>query len=118
MLISVCHSPEEFRMWNHRLRVLAATALTALTLAACGAGGGYQRGIFTGYVVDTVEEDIVGKIGKPDRIDSSDPNAPKWVYNKKTFDPDNMNKADEETIIVMKKDAASGKWKGAEVMFL
>jgi hypothetical protein len=98
-------------------RLLAAAALAlAMTLNACG-NGGYQRGIFTGYVVDSTEEEITKKIGKPDQIDSSDPNAPRWIYNKKTFDPDNMNQTDARTIVVMKKDAATGKFKGAEVIF-
>lgn len=101
-----------------RMRTMALVAAAAFALSACGVGGGYQRGIFTGYVVDVVEDDIVAKVGKPDRIDTTDPNAPKWVYKKKTFDPDNMNKGDEETIVVMKKDPATGKWKGAEVQFL
>jgi hypothetical protein len=98
-------------------RVLAAGALALMmTLTACG-NGGYQRGIFTGYVVDATEDEITSKIGKPDQIDSKDPNAPRWIYNKKTFDPDNMNQVDTKTIIVMKKDAATGKLKGAEVIF-
>jgi hypothetical protein len=100
------------------MRVLILAAATVVTLGACGSGGGYQRGIFTGYVVDVPEADIVAKIGKPDRIDAADTNAPKWVYKKKTFDPDNMNKTDEETIVVMKKDAATGQLKGSEVLFL
>jgi hypothetical protein len=98
-------------------RLVAAGALAIGMLAACGSGG-YQRGIFTGYVVDAAEDDIVAKVGKPDQVDTSDPAAPRWVYNKKTFDPDNMNKVDEKTIIVMKKDAASGKLKGVDVLFL
>jgi len=101
-----------------RKLALALLVSAALALAACGQSGGYQRGIFTGYVVDTAEDDIVSKVGKPDSVDAADPNAPKWVYNKKTFDPDNMNKSDEVTIIVMKKDSATGKLKGAEVLFL
>ena len=103
-----------------KARQLAAAlaAAAAFALAACGPSGGYQRGIFTGYVVDTPEEDIVSKIGKPERVDASDPNAPKWHYKKKTFDPDNMNKSDDETIVVLKKDPATGKFKGAEVLFL
>ena len=97
-------------------RLLAAGALAAVTLlAACS--GGYQRGIFTGYVVDATEEEIVQKIGKPDQVDATDPNAPRWVYDKKTFDPENMNKADEKTIVVLKKDPATGKLKGAEVQY-
>jgi len=97
------------------VRWLCAAGL-ALTLAACS--GGYQRGIFTGYVVDSTDDEIKSKIGSPDEIDSKDPAAIKWIYNKKTFDPDNMNKTDEKTIVVLKKDAATGKWKGAEVQFL
>ena len=100
-----------------RLRALAAAVAAALMLSACGAGGGYQRGIFTGVVVDAPAEDIESRFGKPDRVDAADPNALKWVYKKKTFDPDNQNKVDEETIVVMKKDPASGKWKGAEVQY-
>ena len=96
----------------------ALVVAIALALGACGVGGGYQRGIFTGYVVGVDEEDIVSKVGKPDRIDSANPNAPKWIYQKKTFDPDNGNKADDETIVVMTKDPATGKLKGAEVLFI
>ena len=99
-------------------RRLLAVALIAgmTTLAACGQGG-YQRGIFTGYVVDATEDEITGKIGKPDQVDNSIPDAPRWVYTKKTFDPDNMNQADQKTIVVLKKDPATGKFKGAEVIF-
>jgi hypothetical protein len=100
------------------MRALVLATAAALVLGGCGSGGGYQRGIFTGYVVDVAEEDIVAKIGKPDRVEAADSSAPKWVYKKKTFDPDNMNRTDEETIVVMKKDAATGALKGAEVLFL
>ena len=98
--------------------LLATGAIAAVaTLAACSREGGYQRGIFTGYVVDATEDEIVNKIGKPDQVDASDPNAPRWIYNRKTFDPDNMNQIDDKTIVVMKKDPATGKLKGAEVQF-
>jgi hypothetical protein len=93
----------------------AVVLATVAVLAACS--GGYQRGIFQGYVIDATEEEITNKIGKPDTVDNSKPEAPRWVYNKKTFDPDNMNQVDTKTIVVMKKDAATGKWKGAEVTF-
>jgi hypothetical protein len=96
-------------------RVVVAGAF-AMLLAACGSGG-YQRGIFTGYVIDQSEDDIVAKIGKPDQVDTTDAAAPKWIYNKKTFDPDNMNKADEKTVVVMKKDPKTGKLVGAEVLY-
>jgi hypothetical protein len=91
--------------------------ITAAVLMACS-GGGYQRGIFQGYVIDATEEEITQKIGKPDAVDNSDPNAPRWSYNKKTFDPDNMNKVDEKVVIVLKKDAKTGKLVGSEVVFM
>ena len=102
---------------NRTKKLLFAGMLAVGLLSACGPGG-YQRGIFTGYVVEATEDEITAKIGKPDQVDTSDPNAPRWVYNKKTFDPDNMNKTDEKTIVVMKKDPASGKLRGADVLFL
>ena len=105
-------------MTSNRLRALVVATAAVLLMSGCGAGGGYQRGIFTGYVVDAPEAEIVAKIGKPDRVDAADATAPKWVYKKKTFDPDNMNKTDEETIVVMKKDPATGALRGAAVMFL
>ena len=96
-------------------RGLLMALVVSAALAACS--GGYQRGIFQGYVVDSTEEQIVSKIGKPDSIDTSDPNAPKWIYLKKTFDPDNANKGDEKTIVVLKKDTKTGKFVGAEVLY-
>jgi hypothetical protein len=86
-------------------------------LAACGPTGGYQRGLFTGYVVGSTEDEIANKIGKPEELDNNDPKAPRWVYKKKTFDPDNMNQVDAKTIVIFKKDEATGKMKGADVIF-
>jgi hypothetical protein len=73
-------------MDRRRFVLRLAAADGALALAGCGASGGYQRDMFTGYVVDATEEEIAAKIGKPDQVDNADPNAPKWVYLKKTFD--------------------------------
>jgi len=101
---------------KHRSRRLVLALCTAAFLAACS-GGGYQRGIFQGYVIDATEEEITNKIGKPDQIDDSKPDAPRWTYNKKTFDPENQNKTDERTTVVLKKDPRTGKMVGAEVVF-
>jgi len=98
-------------------RAVLMALVIAFALTACS-GGGYQRGIFQGYVIDATEEQITSKIGKPDQIDASDPNAPRWIYVKKTFDPDNQNKVDEKTVVVLRKDSKTGKLVGAEVQFL
>ena len=97
-------------------RGLLMALVAAVMLTACS--GAYQRGIFQGYVIDASEEQIIGKVGKPDEVDSKDPGAVRWVYNKKTFDPDNQNKADEKTVVIFKKDPKTGKFTGSEVQFI
>jgi len=89
----------------------------SIALAACsGTDGGQQRGLFTGAVTDKTEEEVSGKFGKPDAVDSGNPSTLKWVYKRKTFDPDNQNQVDNETILIFQKDA-SGKFKVKQVVF-
>jgi len=97
--------------------LLAATSGILLALSGCsGEFSGTARGLFTGYVTDKTEEEVIAKVGKPDSIDSANPNTPKWTYKKKTFDPDNQSKFDDETILIFQKDA-SGKLKVVQVIF-
>lgn len=98
-----------------RALVAAAVCGVAVLLAACS-GGGQQRGLFTGYVSDKTEEEVVAKVAKPNSIDNSKPATPRWIYKKKTFDPDNQNQVDAETILIFQKDA-SGKFKVTQVIF-
>jgi hypothetical protein len=100
-----------------RAFLVAAACGIVLALAGCsGSFTGTARGLFTGYVTDKTEEEVVAKVGKPDSIDNSRPNTPKWIYKKKTFDPDNQSKFDDETILIFQKDA-SGKLKVTQVVF-
>lgn len=99
-----------------RLRTILRTALLVLIVAvAAGCSGTYQRGMFQGYVVGSTAEEIQSKVGKPDSVDASDPNKPRWVYLKKTFDPDNFNKADEKTTVILEKK--DGKLLGVDVLY-
>jgi hypothetical protein len=79
------------------IRILAAAAL-ALAIAACG-DGGFQRGVFYGKVIDKTPEEVSNAFGKPDSEDNSSPDRPRYIYNKKTFNPDNMNTVDEKTVV-------------------
>ena len=88
----------------------------AVLVGACGPTGGYQRGLFQGYVVGATEAEIESKVGKPDSVDNKDAKSPRWVYNKKTFDPDNANQVDARTIVVFQQ-SADGKLKGSDVIF-
>ena len=98
--------------------ILAAVACgIVLTLTGCGGQvGGTARGLFVGYVTDKTEEEVVAKVGKPESVDDSKPNTPRWTYKKKTFDPDNQSRIDDETILIFQKDA-SGKFRVTQVIF-
>ena len=99
-----------------RTAKLLSAALVAAVLTACGPTGGYQRGLFQGYVVGATDEEITSKIGKPDSVDATDPKAPRWVYLKKTFDPDNQNQVDGRTVVILQRDA-QGKLRGTDVIY-
>jgi uncharacterized membrane protein len=98
------------------VRAALLACVAAAFLAACSGGGTYTRGLFSGYVMGKTEEEIIGKIGKPDSIDRNTPDKPRIIYFKKTFDPDNDNKLDEKVTIVMQKDA-SGKIVAVDLIF-
>ena len=77
-------------------------ALLALMVAACGQGG-FQRGVFYGKVIDKTPEEVVSAFGKPDAIETAT-DGTRYVYIKKTFNPDNLNQVDEKTIVEFGKD--------------
>lgn len=101
---------------SHSLRSigLAALACATLLLAGCNSGG-HTRGMFNGYVVGKTEAEIVDRFGKPVNIDRSDPEAPVIVYKEKTFDTDNGNRTDPETLIMLSKK--DGKLVATDVSF-
>ena len=95
---------------------VAATCAIVLALGGCaGNFSGTARGLFTGYVMDKTEEEVIAKVGKPESVDTK-PNTLRWTYKKKTFDPDNQSLVDGETILIFQKDA-SGKFKVVQVIF-
>ena len=97
--------------------MVAAACGIVLALSGCsGSFSGTARGLFVGYVTDKTEEEVVAKVGKPESVDISKPNTPRWTYKKKTFDPDNQSLIDNETILFFQKDA-SGKFKCIQVIF-
>jgi len=95
----------------------AAVCGIVLALSACsGQVSGTARGLFIGYVTDKTEEEVIAKVGKPESVEPATPTTLRWVYKKKTFDPDNQSLVDNETILIFQKDA-SGKFKVVQVIF-
>ncbi len=90
-----------------RGRVLGAlmVALASSVFTACDGGRGYSRGIFHGLVIDKTDEEVTGKLGKPESIERVGDDGVRYVYRRKTFDPDNMNQIDEKTFIDFEKKA-------------
>jgi hypothetical protein len=97
--------------------LVAAACGMLIALAGCsGEFSGTARGLFVGYVNDKTEEEVTAKVGKPATVEAVNPNTQRWTYKKKTFDPDNQSKFDEETILILQKDAG-GKFKVTAVIF-
>jgi hypothetical protein len=100
-----------------RAILVAAACGIVLTLTGCGGQvSGTARGLFIGYVTDKTEDEVVAKVGKPDSAAPATPTTLRWIYKKKTFDPDNQSLVDNETILIFQKDA-SGSFKVVQVIF-
>ncbi len=99
-----------------RIGMAGAALVLALGLTACG-GGGYTRGVFYGYVVGKTEAEITEKVGKPDSIERKGPDAVRLVFSKKTFNPDDGNRDDLQTIVILSRDA-KGNLLGSDVEYL
>jgi hypothetical protein len=91
-------------------------AVAALVLGGC-TGAGYSRGLFQGFVVNKTEAEIIDQMGKPAEIDRKNPEAPVLVYKEKTFDGDNGNRVDPETLIYLRKDDKTGKVTAYDLSF-
>ena len=97
--------------------LVAATFGIVLALNGCGGQvSGTARGLFLGYVTGKTEAEVVEKVGKPETVEPATPTTLKWVYKKKTFDPDNQSLVDNETILIFQKDAG-GTFKVVQVIF-
>ena len=96
---------------------LSVVVMALLFTFGCqGKGGDFQRGQFMGYVMDKSEEEVSGKVGKPDAVDNTSPNVVKWTYKNKTFDPDNNNQVDPEITLIFSR-GPDGKLKVSQVVF-
>ena len=99
-------------------RFLAVTFLVAsvVALSACNRASGHTRGMFTGQVMGKTEAEIVQKYGQPTASDRNRPDMQTLTYKAVTFDPDNENKPDSETVIYLTKDK-EGRVVASDILF-
>jgi hypothetical protein len=99
-------------------RVLAVTFLvaSAFALSACSNSSGHTRGMFAGQVIGKSEAEIVDKYGQPASADRNRPDLQILTYKGATFDPDNENKPDAETVIYLTK-GKDGRVVASDILF-
>jgi hypothetical protein len=79
-------------------RFIAAGLIgVAVLVASCDGSRGGTRGVFYGMVIGKTEEEVTSKFGKPESIEKVGSDGLRYVYRKKTFDPDNMSQVDDHT---------------------
>lgn len=100
---------------TNRFLTIAVALTAALMISACSGGKGYSRGIFHGLVIDRTEAEVTDKLGKPESVEQIGSDGVRYVYRRKTFDPDNANSVDEKTFVDFEKKA--GKMIVVEVSF-
>ena len=89
-------------------KVLLMAAVVAL--AACSVDYGQTRSSFQLKVAGKSLEEAVGSAGKPTREESRGPDERILVYEKKTFDSENMNAKDARVLVTFKKDPKTGQF--------
>jgi hypothetical protein len=87
-----------------------------LLLYGCG-GGTHARGLFEGTVIGQSESAVIERYGKPDAADNKDEKVHKLSYKARTFDPDNANRVDAETIVTFEK-GKDGQFVATSIAFL
>jgi hypothetical protein len=89
----------------------------AVSLAACSVDYGQTRSSFQLKVAGKSLEEAVDAAGKPAREEARGPDEKVLVYEKKTFDSENMNAKDAAVRVTFKKDA-SGKFMFSGIDFV
>jgi hypothetical protein len=82
-------------------------AIATLALAACDYG--QTRSSFQLKVSGKTLDEAIATAGKPVRHETRSTGETVLVYEKKTFDAENMNAKDAAVLVTFKKDAKSGQ---------
>jgi hypothetical protein len=89
------------------MRKAILLAFAALALAACDYG--QTRSSFQFKVAGKTLDEAIAAAGKPVRREARATGETVLVYEKKTFDAENMNAKDAAVLVTFKKDAKTGQ---------
>jgi hypothetical protein len=90
------------------MKIKTILLVTALALAACSVDYGQTRSSFQLKVAGKSLDEAVSNAGKPAREESRGADEKVLVYEKKTFDSENMNAKDAAVRVTFKKDPKTG----------
>jgi hypothetical protein len=91
-------------------------AIATLALAACDYG--QTRSSFQHKVAGKTLDEAIYSVGKPAREEARSTGETVLVYEKKTFDSENMNARDAAVLVTFKKDAKSGRFEYWGIEFI
>ena len=89
------------------MKKILFVTLTALALAACDYG--QTRSSFQLKVAGKTLEEAISSAGTPARRDARSGGETVLVYEKKTFDSENMNAKDAAVMVTFKHDPKTGR---------
>lgn len=98
------------------LRVAAAAAILAVSMAIGACAERMNREDFASLVRGKTEADVLKNAGKPSNVDDKSADRHVWTYTSRTFDVQNQNKTDAKTIVIF-APSSEGKMVVAEVKF-
>ncbi len=98
-----------------RFMCVASFLLPVLVLSACG--NIYSRDDFITAVTGKTDQEVEQQFGKPDAVDSSNPNQVVWVYKRKTFDVSHENTRDDKTTVIFERQGEGTKPRVKSVTF-
>jgi hypothetical protein len=92
----------------------------AMAIAACFALNAcserQNREDFTSQLKNKTEPEVTKIVGKPERVDSSDPKRVLWIYKSRTFDVATRN-TDAETDVIFVPSPEDNKLHVTDVTF-
>lgn len=100
------------------MKKILSTLLLFCMFSLYGCSGGtHARGLFEGAVVGQTESAVTERYGKPESSETKDEKIHKFSYKARTFDPDNGNRVDAETIVTFEKNK-EGQFVATSIAFL